>query len=88
MVAKAQREDERTLATFQAYQTVRIQILTQKKGRMPSFASLLSRDSAANTLDQHASPQKAAAFMEMLAARAGSKVQPIKRDRIVVGVHG
>lgn len=87
VVAKAQREDRLELVTFQAYQTVRIHWMTKaKKGRMPDFKSLLKRSGTGYTLDARTSPTMASAFMQMLAAKAGSKVQPVKRDRLVVGV--
>lgn len=83
-------EERQRIATFQAYQTVRIHWMTKaKKGRMPEFRSLLRRTSDMNTIDAQSSSAKATAVLQMVAARAGTKVQPIDRTRIVVGLsHG
>lgn len=85
VVIKAQREDARTLATFQAYQTVRIYAIAKKKGRLPEFKSLITERSM-NTIDERMSPEAARAAGEMLAARAGTKVQPVNRMRLVRGL--
>lgn len=83
VVLKAQRDDTLELASFQAYQTVRIHWMTKaKKGRMPEFRDVV-RKRTENTIDEWTSPPKADAMMQLLAARAGTKVQPIDRTRIV-----
>lgn len=79
---KARLDDTRKWATFQAYQTVRISVMTRAKGRMPDFRTLLDRSSE-NTIDARTSPQKADAVMQLIAARAGTTVKPINRNRIV-----
>ena len=85
-VIRARMEDARTLASYQAYQTVRIYLMTMnKKGRMPDFRAVMAKRSE-NTLDAQTDPKMARALMEMLAARAGTKTKPIDRRRIVKGL--
>lgn len=68
------------LATFQAYQTVRVHWMTKaKKGRMPTFKAVLGKPG--DRIDEHTSPEKARALMEVLAARVGSRVQVVKKAK-------
>jgi len=76
VVAKRNRDDDVQMATFQAYQTVRIWAITKSKRRMPPLKDMLGTAST-NTLDANTSPERARAMLELMAARTGGKVRVV-----------
>lgn len=76
-VAKELRREAFELATAQAYQTVRIWVMTKSRKRLPSFEAVLGKDANVATGDMN--PTKARAFLEVLAARMGGQVRYVKK---------
>jgi hypothetical protein len=78
--AAAKREKSAfEMATVQAYQTVRIGLMvkrTKTTVKMPKWSEVMGND--LNTFKAGDSREKGLAFMQMLAARAGSKVRMVK----------
>jgi len=78
---KARSDEAIELATYQAYQTVRIGLMVKRKrsGKretvtMPKWSEVTGKGSG-NTLKAGDSKEKGLSFLNMLAARTGSKVR-------------
>lgn len=81
-VAKKVARDRFERDTVQAYQTIRIWAMTRSsKGRMPSIGKVLGTD--ASSFKAGDSPQKARAFMEILAARTKGQLKPVNKNRLI-----
>jgi len=79
--ARLRANDRHERDTVLAYQVVRIYVETMNKKRMPKLSALLNRTTA--KIDPHTRRDKARAVLQMIAARAGTKVKPMDRNRIV-----
>lgn len=70
--ARLRREDHLEELTFQAFQTVRVWVLTKNKKKMPKFADLIR---VAPPEIGSRSPDQVRAVMEVIAARMGGRVR-------------
>jgi len=81
VVMKAKSDEAIELATYQAYQTVRIGLMVKRKraGKretvtMPKWSEVTGKGSG-NTLKAGDSKEKGLAFLNLVAARTGAKVR-------------
>lgn len=76
--AQLRRDDRLEELTFQAFQTVRVWVLTKNKKKMPEFNALLGKSKAQSGGGSgrgRQSPEQLEAMMHMMAARFGTKVK-------------
>jgi hypothetical protein len=76
--ARLRRHDEMEALTFGAYQTVRVEVMTKNKKRMPDFKTLIAKSDGG---DQTTGQMRAT--MQQLAQQYGSK-----RMRVNTRTHG
>lgn len=79
VAAKERRQHEFERDTTQAYQTVRVWVMTKAKKRLPKFDEVLRGSSS--RVDKNTTPAKAKALAQLFAARTGGKVRPAALTR-------